>query len=81
MKRRSEHTLSGFSLTPEEKADILRQTRLARSSDRMKAREASTRYLRWLPVPRSPAELAKYPVPTTVAELRKIQEDFSAVED
>ncbi len=81
MKRRSERTLSGFSLTPEEKADILRQTRLARSSDRVKAREASTRYLRWLSVPHSPVELAKYPVPTTVAELRKIQEAFSKHEN
>jgi hypothetical protein len=81
MKRHSEHALSGFSLTPKEKADILRRTRLARSSDRVKSRQASTRYLRWLSIPRSPDELAKYPVPTTVAELRKIQEAFRTAED
>jgi hypothetical protein len=76
MKRRSEPALSGFSLTPEEKANILRRTRLARSSPRVKAREANTNYIRWLMVPHSLAELARYPVPTTVAELQRIQEAF-----
>jgi hypothetical protein len=81
MKRRSERVLSGFSLTPEEKEKYTRQSRSARSSERVKARQASTNYLRWLSVPHSPEELAKYPVPTTVAELRKIQEAFSGAEN
>ena len=73
-----ERTLSVFSLTtPEQKADIImRRAQLARASKTYKQRAANTRYIRWLSVPRSPVELAKYPVPTTVAELRKIQEAF-----
>ena len=74
--RQLERQSIGFSLTRDQKERYLAMSRSARSSDRVKAREASTRYLRWLSVPRSPAELAKYPVPTTVAELRNIQEDF-----
>jgi hypothetical protein len=81
MKRRSERALSGFSLTPERRAYYSRRAQFARSSERVKARQASTNYLRWLSVPHSPKELAKYPVPTTVAELRKIQAAFSTVED
>jgi len=80
MKRRSERELSGFSLTPEEKVKYTRQSRSARS-ERVKARQASTNYLRWVSVPHSPEELAKYPVPTTVAELRKIQAAFSKPEN
>ena len=81
MKRRSECTLSGFSLTPEQKERYLAMSRSARSSPVVKAREASTRYLRWLSVPRSRVDLAKYPVPTTVEELRNIQEAFSKHEN
>ena len=76
-----ERPSSGFSLTAEEKADILRRTQLARSSERVKAREADTKYIRWLSVPRSAAELAKYPDPTTIEELRKIQGAFRDPED
>jgi hypothetical protein len=42
MKRRSERPLSGFSLTPEEEADILCRTQLARASETYKQREANT---------------------------------------
>src|ERR1700756_4115199 len=68
---------TSFSLTPQEKERYLRQSQSARLSETYQARVASTRYLRWLSVPHSPEELAKYLVPTTVAELRKIQEAFS----